>query len=80
MPETYNWPYSIYGEQPEELPRTLLIPRGLLIRITTYEDANLMHDLLTGWSVTGCIHLVNQTPVYWFSKKQDSGETATYGL
>jgi hypothetical protein len=38
-----------------------------------------MHDLLTGRSVTGCIHLVNQTPVYWSSKKQNLIETATYG-
>jgi hypothetical protein len=29
--------------------------------------------------VTGCIHSVNQTPVYWFSKKQNSVETAMYG-
>jgi hypothetical protein len=72
MPENYDW-------EPEELPRNLPIPRGLPVRITTYEDANLMHDLLTGRSVTGCIHLVNQTPVYWFSKEQNSVETATYG-
>jgi hypothetical protein len=38
-----------------------------------------MHDLLTGRSVTGCIHLVNYTLVYWFSKNQNSAETATYG-
>jgi hypothetical protein len=38
-----------------------------------------MHDLLTGWSVTGCIHMVNHTLVYWFSMKQNSVETAIYG-
>jgi hypothetical protein len=47
--------------------------------ITTYEDANSMHDLLTGRSVTRCIHLVNETPVYWFRKKQNLVETAMYG-
>jgi ferredoxin-like protein FixX len=80
MPETYDWAYSVYGEQPEELPRNMPIPRGLPVRITTYEDANLMHDSLTGRSVTGCIHLVNQTPVYCFSKTQNLVETATDGL
>jgi hypothetical protein len=39
---------------------------------------NLMHDLLTGRSVTCCIHFVNQTQVYWFSKKQNLVETAPY--
>ena len=47
--------------------------------LTTYVDANLHHDLVTGRSVTGIIHLVNQTPVHWFSKKQPTVETATYG-
>jgi 5-formaminoimidazole-4-carboxamide-1-beta-D-ribofuranosyl 5'-monophosphate synthetase len=32
------------------------------VRITTYEDANLMHDLVTGRS-SGIIHLLNQTPI-----------------
>jgi hypothetical protein len=80
MPETNDWAYSVYGEQPEELSHNLPIQRGLPVRITTYKDANLINDLLTGRSVTGCIHLVNQTPFYWFSKEQNLVGTATYGL
>jgi hypothetical protein len=38
-----------------------------------------MHDLTTGRSCTGILHLVNQTPVEWFSKRQKTVETATYG-
>ena len=38
-----------------------------------------MHCLVTGKSCTGIIHLVNQTPVDWFSKRQNNVETATYG-
>ena len=38
-----------------------------------------MHDIVTGRSVTGILHLVNKTPVDWFSKKQPTVETATYG-
>jgi hypothetical protein len=52
--------------------------QGLPVRLTTYEDANLMHDVLTGRLLTGCIQLTSQTPVYWFSKKQNLVETATY--
>jgi hypothetical protein len=29
--------------------------------------------------MSGIIHLVNQTPVQWFCKKQNVVETATYG-
>ena len=35
--------------------------------------------MLTGRSVTGIIHFLNQTPVDWFTKKQSTIETATYG-
>ena len=38
-----------------------------------------MHDVLSGKSVTGCIHLANKTPIMWYSKKQATSETATYG-
>ena len=38
-----------------------------------------MHDILSGKSVTGILHLINQTPIDWFSKKQATVETATYG-
>jgi hypothetical protein len=38
-----------------------------------------MHDLLTGRSMSGIIHFLNQTPIQWFAKKQATVETATYG-
>lgn len=35
--------------------------------------------MTTGRSVTGVLHFINQTPVEWYSKKQATVETATYG-
>jgi len=55
------------------------IPRGKPVRTTTYADANLMHDFLTGRSMSGILHFLNQTPIQWFAKKQATVETATYG-
>ena len=55
------------------------VPCGQPVITTTYEDANLYHDYLTGRSVTGVLHLVNQTPVDWYCKRQATVETATYG-
>jgi hypothetical protein len=50
------------------------------VTLTHYVDANLCHDLIsTGRSVTGILHLVNKTPIDWYSKKQVTVETATYG-
>ena len=38
-----------------------------------------MHDVLSGKAVTGCVHFANKTPIMWYSKKQATSETATYG-
>ena len=36
-------------------------------------------ELATGESLTGCLHFVNKTPVDWYSKKQATIDTTTYG-
>jgi len=54
-------------------------PKGKAIRFTCFEGANLMHDLTTGRSAMGVLHYINQTPIEWFSKRQNTVETATYG-
>jgi hypothetical protein len=38
-----------------------------------------MHDVATGRSVTGILHLANKTPIEWYFKKQATVEIATYG-
>lgn len=78
-PRRFDWMNTVYGKCKEDIPSNIPIPLGISVRCTTYEDANLMHDLTTGRSVTGIIHLVNLTPVEWFSKRQATVETATYG-
>ena len=35
--------------------------------------------ILTGRAVTGILHLLNKTPIDWFSKRQTTVEMATYG-
>jgi hypothetical protein len=48
--------------------------------MTTYKDANLYHDMTTGKAVTGIIHFLTGSPVEWYTRKQPTVETATYGL
>ena len=74
-----DWAQSVYGDVHEEVPEDAPRPLGKHVVTTTYVDANLMHCLLTGRSVSGILHFVNQTPIDWFSKKQATVETATYG-
>ena len=43
------------------------------------QDSNLYHDMLSGKAVTAILHMLNQTPIDWYSKKQNTVETATFG-
>jgi hypothetical protein len=80
LPEhTVDWSYSVYGNVKEFLPTDAPEPLGNYVTLSHYVDANLMHDVTTGRSVTGILHLVNKTPIEWYSKKQATVETATYG-
>ena len=76
---TYDWMHTVYGNVRENIPIDIPEPAGNNIILTTYVDANLYHDYITGRSVTGIIHIVNQTPIDWYSKRQATVETATYG-
>jgi hypothetical protein len=75
----YDWAYSVYGDGEELIPHDMPQPLGKYVTLTHYVDANLYHDMITGKSVTGILHFINQTPIDWFSKKQSTVETATYG-
>lgn len=75
----YDWSYSVYGDCKEDIPRDAPRPLGKYVTLTHYVDANLMHDISTGKSVTGILHLLNKTPMDWYCKKQATVETATYG-
>ena len=76
--EKYEWSKWVYGNVKELIPGDAPQPLGKPVTLTTYVDANLYHDLLTGRSVSGIIHLINKTPFDWYSKKQATVEIATY--
>jgi hypothetical protein len=75
----YEWTYTVYGNIKELLPKDAPEPLGNYVTLSHYVDANLMHDITSGKSITGILYLVNKTPIDWYSKKQATVETATYG-
>ena len=77
--EPYQWDYSVYGNVKEEIPKDVPKPLGNFVTTTHYVDNNLFHDILTGRSVTDILHLLNKTSIEWYSKKQATVETSTYG-
>ena len=46
---------------------------------TTFLDTNQFHDIVIGKLVTAVLHFVSITPTVWFSKRQGTVDTATYG-
>jgi hypothetical protein len=75
----HDWSYSVYGDVEELVPKDVPEPLGKPVILSHYCDANLNHDLITGRAVTGILHFVNSMVIDWYSKKQATVETATYG-
>ena len=73
-----NWK-DFYPEIGEEFPNDLPSPKGPKVRMTVYVDVDHAHDLVTKRSITGILVNLNNNPVQWASKRQDTVETSTYG-
>ena len=75
----FDWEYSCYPGAKEQMADGLPRPLGKPVKTSSYVDANLYHDLVSGRAVTGILHMLNNTPIDWFSKLQGTCETATFG-
>jgi hypothetical protein len=73
-----NWNEQYPGVH-EELPPNAPTPKGKPAKITCYADSDHAGDLVTRRSTTGTLLYVNNTPIKWYSKRQNTIETSTYG-
>jgi len=76
--EGFNWS-EFYPDACKDLPYDMPNPEGNMATLTLYVDADHARDKLTRRSVTGIILLMNNTPIYWLSRRQKTVETSTYG-
>ena len=65
----YDWQSMVYSVAKEEVLHDIPEPKGKHLTTTTYVDAYLHHDQVTGRVVTACFHLVNATPSHWHTKR-----------
>ena len=65
----------MYGNVKEEIPKDIPKTLGKKVITTTFLDANLLHNIVTGNSIALCQHHLNR----WFLKRQASVETTTCG-
>ena len=68
-----------YPDATEALPENFPKPLGWSVQITCFVDASHADCLVTRRSTTGIILFVNGTPIRWYSKRQNTVETSTYG-
>jgi hypothetical protein len=71
---------DFYPEAEEEkCPPHMPLPRGPAVTHTVYVDADHAGNILTRRSHTGIIHFINNGPVLWYSKRQTTVESSTFG-
>jgi hypothetical protein len=70
---------DFYQDAEEQLPPNMPEPRGKDVTVGCYVDADHAGNLATRRSHTGIILYVNNTPVIWFSKRQNTVETSSFG-
>ena len=79
--EQRDWTSSEFGhiQGKEELPPNAPEPRGLGFTMTAKVDADHASDTVTRRSRTGFLVYLNCSLVHWFSKKQTSVESSSFG-
>ena len=70
---------EIYPDAEDTLPHNMPEPRGKAVDITCFVDADHAGNRVTRRSHTGIIIFVNQAPITWYSKRQNTVETSTFG-
>jgi hypothetical protein len=68
-----------YPDAVEDVPTNLPKPRGKTMQMTIFVDADQAGDVVTCRSQNGVLVYLNCAPILWYSKKQNSVETFTFG-
>ena len=74
-----DWTDSPYKNAQEELPPKMPKPLGEPVVMSCFVDANHAGDQITRRSQTGFIIFLNNAPISWYSKKQNTVESSTFG-
>ena len=70
---------DFYGDMEEDLPPKMPEKRGNVVSISNFVDANHDGNVVTCQSHSGIIIFVQNAPIIWFSKSQNTVEAATFG-
>ena len=68
-----------YPDAEEAMPPNAPEPRGQPVQINCFVDADHAGDRMTRRSQTGVLIYLNMAPIIWYSKRQTTVETSTFG-
>ena len=74
-----DWEATEFGELEEIIPDNSPEARGMGFVMTAYVDADHASNTVTRRSRTGFLVYLNCAPIYWYSKKQSTIETSSFG-
>jgi len=70
---------DFYPDAVDEIPPGMPEPRGMPVEISCFVDADHAGNLATRRSQTGILIFVNKAPITWYSKRQNTVESSTFG-
>ena len=70
---------DFYRHSEEPIPDQLPIPLGEPVEIHCFVDSSHASDITSRKSQTGILIFLNRAPIFWYSKKQTSVESSTFG-
>ena len=70
---------EIYTEAQDVLPHNAPTPKGKTVDISIFVDADHAGNKVTRRSHTGILIFCNLAPIIWYSKRQNTVETSTFG-
>ena len=70
---------ELYPDAKDNLPHDMLKPLGKGVNIGCFVDADHAGNKITRRSHTGVIIFLNSSPIIWYSKRQKTVESSTFG-
>ena len=75
----HDWSATPYAGSTEEIPHNVTEARGKGMTMQAFVNSDHASDTTNRRSRTGFIIFLNSAPIFWFSKKQTSVETSSFG-
>ena len=71
--------YDFYCDAKEQVPNDMPPPRGRAVSSHCFVDVDTASNTVTRRSQTGILIFLNRAPIVWYSKRQNTVETSTFG-